>query len=141
MAAFLVVCEPVVRILLSEAFLPAVPLLWIMAPDIVAYASSNVFIAWFAGSGRPGLCSSALWLSLVVNIVASLALYPTFGLRSVAWAITAGLFARGVFLAVVFNRATGVSLRSLWLPCRSDANFLRNSLRAALSRKRWLKSA
>ena len=123
-AAFLAICEPVVRILLSEAFVPVVPLLWIMAPGIVAYAASNVLMSWFTGSGRPGIGSSALWLSLTVNITASLALYPTLGIRSVAWAITAGLFARGLFLAVMLHRTTGWSWRSLWLPRRNDASFL-----------------
>ncbi len=136
--AFLAVCEPVIRLLLSEAFVPAVPLLWIMAPGIVAYAGSNIFVAYFTGSDRPGVCSSALWLSLVVNIAICLALYPTLGVHSVAWGITAGVFARIVFLAFVFHRATGLSLPSLWLPRRRDATYLWNSLHVALSRKRRL---
>ncbi len=133
-AAFLAICEPVVRILLSEAFMPTVPLLWIMAPGVVAYAGANVFIAYFTGSDRPGICSSALWLSLTVNIAASLVLYPMLGIRSVAWAMTAGLFARGVFLAVTFHRTTGLSWRSLWLPRRGDASFLWGLVRSMLAR-------
>ncbi len=134
--AFLAICEPVIRVLLSEAFVPAVPLLWIMAPGIVAYAGSNIFVAYFTGSDRPGVCSSALWMGLVANVATCLLLYPTLGVSSVAWGITVGLAARAVFLAFMFHRATGLSLQSLWLPRRNDATYLWKSLQVALSRKR-----
>ncbi len=136
---FLAISEPVIRILLSEAFVPVVPLLWIMSPGIVAYAASNIFIAYFTGNDRPGVCSSALWLSLVVNVATCFALYPTLGIRSIAWAMTIGLIARFVFVAIVFHRATGLSLCSLWLPRRGDLVYLKNSLFVAVSGIRWLK--
>ena len=135
--AFLAVCEPVVRILLSEAFVPAVPLLWIMAPGVVAYAGSNIFMAYFTGSGRPGICSSALWLSLVVNVGGCLALYPALGIQGVAWAMAIGLVARLGFLAFVFHRATGLPLWSLWLPRGGDVTYLLTALRVAFSGIRW----
>lgn len=132
-AAFLVISEPLIRLLLSEAFVPAVPLMWIMAPGVVAYTGSNVFVAYFTGSERPGVCSSALWLSLVINITASLALYPTLGIRSVAWAMTAGMIARLVFLTVIFHRTTGLPFRSLWQPRLGDVFFLWSAGRSVLA--------
>ena len=42
-----------VRILFSDAFLPAVPLLWIMAPGVLAYACAGILGTYFKGYRLP----------------------------------------------------------------------------------------
>lgn len=138
LAVFLAVSVPLVRLLLSEAFVPAVPLMWILAPGIFARAGTNIFTAYFHGVNCPGLCSWSVWLGLSVNVLSLLILYPAFGIKGVAWAMTIGLITRAAFLIFMFRRATGMTLSAMWLPRREDFNYPRNVARNILT---WMSSA
>ena len=120
LALLLAAAEPLVRVLFSAAFLPVVPLFWIMAPGVLAHAAAGVFVAWFNGVGRPGVCSWTIWLGLAAYAAAFAVLYPTLGAPAAAWALAAGTVLRAVVLAAAFHRATGASPRGLWLPRRED---------------------
>ena len=85
---------PLVNILLSNEFIDAVPLIWIIAPGIIANGVSKIFIAYFRGINRPGVCSITIWSSLTTNAVVFVTLYPSIGLPAAAWAMTAGYFVR-----------------------------------------------
>ncbi len=126
-AALLVVLAigtPLVRFLLSAAFLPAVPLLWIMAPGILAYACMGIFLTHFKGVNRPEVCSWAVGLGVCVNLGALLLLYPALGVEAAAWAMTSGMICRCLFFAIVFRKTTRMAWLPIWLPRRSDASFL-----------------
>ncbi len=122
------ISTPLIRVLLSEAFLPAAPLMWILAPGILAYAGAGMFITYFSGVNQPGVCSCAVWLGLTANIASFLALYPALGpalgIEAAAWAMTIGLIVRSAYLGIVFHRQTGATLRSIWLPRRADFAYL-----------------
>lgn len=126
------VSTPLVKFLLSEAFLPAVPMIWIMAPGIFAYAASGIFRTYFAGVNRPEVCSWAVWLGLSANIILISALYPLLGVIGAAWALTISFILRALFLEVMFHRTTGVTLGETWLPRRSDATALYRSLHSLI---------
>ena len=85
--AVLALAEPLVQILLSKAFLAAVPLIWILAPGVLAGAASGMFFTYFQGTNRPGICSWAVWFGLTANIAALWTLYPVLGIASAAWAL------------------------------------------------------
>ena len=124
LAALLAVSAPLVRLLLSEAFLPAVPMLWILAPGILALAAANLLNAYFKGVDRPGVCSWASWCGLCANAAFCWALHPSLGMESAAWGLTIGLTVRALLLSVAFHRHTGLSLRSVWVPQRGDFAYL-----------------
>ena len=134
MLVLLALSAPLVHLLLSEAFLPVVPLLWIIAPGMLAYAVSGIFVTHFKGANRPGLCSWAVFLGLCANLSALLLLYPILGVEAAAWAMTAGMVCGCLFLSIVFHRTTQMALRAVWLPRRSDASFLWAASRSALAR-------
>ena len=123
---------PLVRVLLSEAFLPAVPLIWILAPGVLARTGVAMLRTWFNGIGRPAVCAGATWFGLCVAVAAFLILFPALGAESVAWATSIGLIFGAVFLGVRFHRATGMSVHELWLPRRGDLVHLRALVRDAL---------
>ncbi len=125
---------PVVRLLLSEAFLPVVPLLWIIAPGILALAGSGILMTHFKGVNVPAVCSWAVFLGLVANVGALLLLYPTLGIKAAAWSITIGMLCRCLLLSVMFHRTTRMAWASIWLPRRSDARFLWAEGRSLLTR-------
>ena len=116
---------PLVRLFLSEAFVPLVPYLWIMAPGVVAYAGTGLLAAWFQGADRPGVVSAATGMGVAANLGAILLLHPVLGTSGVAWAMTLDSTLRLLFAAGAFRRLTGAPLSSLWRPRRSDAAYLR----------------
>ena len=130
----LAVSQPGVRLFLSENFLPVVPLVWIMAPGIYAFAAGKIFETYFSGINRPQVCSWALWIGLIGNVSAFFALYPQWGLSGAAAAFTLGMLLRGLYLAVLFRRTSGLSLGRTWLLQPGDVAFIWTSGRVALSR-------
>lgn len=134
-AVFFTVAQPVVGVLFSEAFLPAVPLMWLMAPGIVAYAGVEVFGAWFAGVERPEAASWATGVGIAVHVAAVVVLAPPFGVAGVAAAMSLDFLARLAFVGLRFRRTTDLPLRAVWTPRRGDAAYLRSVLRSALTRR------
>ncbi len=128
LAVLLPISKPLVAVLLSAAFVPAVPMMWIMAPGVLACAAAALFVSYFKGIDRPSVCSWATWAGLSANVVACAALYPLLGMVGVAWGFTIGLGVRTTCLMATFHRATGVSWRTLWTPARGDLVWLRGTL-------------
>ena len=129
-----VAADPLVRILLSEAFLPVVPLLWILAPGVLLYGASKILMAYFRGQNEPAICSWVVWVGLSVNVVMLLVLYPVLGFVAAAWAMSAGFAVRSIVLAVAFRRRSGQSFGSTWLPRSDDVSLLWSSGRQMLGR-------
>ena len=116
---------PFTRILLSDSFLPVVPLTWIIGLGFVVYSGADIFMAYFRGVNRPGVCSWAMWIGLCVNVVLFFPLYAAFGLTGMAWAMTIGLVCRSAQLVWMFRRASGMSFKTILLPCSGDVAHLR----------------
>ena len=129
--AMLPISTPLVRILFSDAFLPAVPLLWIIAPGVLAYACAGILGTYFKGIDRPGICSWAVSLGLAVHLIAIPVLYPALGVSAAAWGLTLGMICRLVVLAAAFARATRMRWFSIWLPRLGDAASFWRTFRAA----------
>ncbi|MCY4431834.1 MAG: polysaccharide biosynthesis C-terminal domain-containing protein [Rhodospirillales bacterium] len=129
----LAISTPFVQALLSEAFLPIVPLLWIMAPGTFALCGALVLMAYFQSVNRPGVCSWATATGFGIHIASLVILYPFLGLEAAAWAVTIAFISRSAFLVFMYRRTTRRPLRSLWLPQRGDAERLRDLAR----RVRW----
>ncbi len=129
---FAAVSPPVIRVLLSDAFLPAGPLIWIMAPGVIATATSGILTVYLRGTDRPQLCSWSVWIGLAVNAALLVMLYPALGVRAAAFAFTAAALCRNLFLDVAYRRAARASWRSLWIPRPDDVGFLRSALVSAL---------
>ena len=132
--AVLAISTPLVRILFSEAFLPAVPLLWIMASGVLAYACAGILGTYFKGIGRPGICSWAVSVGLAANLIAIPVLYPVVGVSAAAWGLTLGMICRLVLLAAAFARSTRMRWLSIWLPRPGDAVSFWQASRAVLGR-------
>lgn len=114
------VSVPLVRILLSDAFLPSATLIWILAPGILVYSAARIFLAYFRGVNRPGVCSWAVWVGLSVNLGSLALLYPMIGLPAAAWSMTIGFFCRSVILVIAFRRISTVRFAETWTPRRED---------------------
>ena len=112
---------PFTRVLLSEAFLPAVRLMWIMAPGILVYSGASVLMAYFRGIGRPTVCSWVVWAGLIGNLSTAVLLYSQVGVEAAAWGMTVGRVCRATILVVVFARWAHMSPTCVWLLRPGDA--------------------
>lgn len=135
LALALALAAPLVRLLFSDAFLPATPLMWILAPGMLAYAAASLFATYFNSVNQPEVCSWTAWLGLSANAAALLWLHPVLGMESAAWALSAGLAVRASLLAFMFHRRTGIGLSPVWLPQRGDLAQLLAMLRPLLRRR------
>ena len=140
--AFLAISNTFVPIVFSEAFLPVVPLIWIMAPGILASAGTGVFLEYFRGVNRPEICSWAMWIGMCGNVFCFFILYPELGVKGAALAMTVGRIIRSAYLSIMFHRMARLGLISTWMPQRGDVAHLLasgQSIIKRLPRKRFTK--
>jgi O-antigen/teichoic acid export membrane protein len=128
-ACIVIAGVPLVTILLSPKFLAAVPLIWILAPGVVLYGGSQILMAFFRGTGRPGTCSVVIWVGLIVNLIALLVLYPLIGLPGAACATTLSYASRVVVLFIRYRQATGQRARDVLRFRRSDVDVILQMIR------------
>ncbi len=127
----LLASTPLIRILFSSAFLAAVPLLWLLAPGILANACCGIFVTYFKAVNAPLLCSRSLWLGWCVELGALVALFPVVGIAAAPLSVTLGGVCSLFILGSAFRRRTALSWRDILLPRRDDAAFLRSAASAA----------
>ena len=125
--AALFVGTPLIPFLLSRSFESAIPMFWIIAPGIVAFASGDILLAHFKAINRPDICSWSVVLGMCVNIAFALTFYSLLGIEAAAFALTVGMFSRLLFLTIAFvrmKREVGEDNVPIWFPRRSDFDFL-----------------
>ena len=115
-----IVSVPLVDILLSPQFLPAVPLIWILVPGIFALGWSTILMGYFRATNRPGLISWCIWTGLVVSATLLVVLYPHMGVSAAAWALTLGFAVRAVALIVCYHRISGAGVVETFRPQYDD---------------------
>jgi len=115
-----VFAKPIVAMLFSPKFLPAVPLIWILVPGVIVRASTKVLVHYMSATDRPGIFSISAITSAGVNFILLLVLLPTMGLDGAAWAMSIAYLCGGLVLLVAFRIYSGLSLRRSWLPQRAD---------------------
>jgi O-antigen/teichoic acid export membrane protein len=135
MSLLLVFSTPLVRVVLSPKFLPAVPLIWILAPGIIVHSCSKVLVSYFRGVNRPGVCSVAIWFGLVGNVVLLLSFYPVIGIYAAAWAMTAGYLIRFVIFLYYYKKSSLKSLQDLLFLSANDFHELKKLVSNKLTMK------
>lgn len=136
LAVWVMISTPVIRLLLSEAFLPSVTITWIVGFGFVVYSGADVFMTYFRGVNRPGVCSWAVWIGLCVNAMSFFPLYASFGLVGMAWAMALGLVCRSVYLTWMFKRTSGMAWKAVLVPGRGDVANFRYAGQVTLGRMR-----
>jgi O-antigen/teichoic acid export membrane protein len=120
----------------GDAFDDAVlPFLWLL-PGTVALAGTKILAAYVFSRGRPLINAQIAFVTLVITVVADLALIPPF---EVAGAAAASSLAYGCSLAlsaVAYRRVSGGSISSVLLPRSSDVPYYVDGLRSLLGRLR-----
>jgi O-antigen/teichoic acid export membrane protein len=124
--------RPIVTVFLSREFLPALPLIWIIAPGMLLRAASKVLMPYFMGTGRPAVCSWSVAVGTIINIGALISLLPLVGLPGAAWAMTLGYLGSSLVLAAAFLKTTGLGAAESWRVRRGDLALLRETAGRAM---------
>ena len=133
---FLIFAVPLMRLLLSEQFLPLVPLLRIIAVGVVTYAGAVILNAYFRATNRPGTCSWAIGIGLASTFLSVPLLYPVVGIYASAWGMTIGFVTRSAFLSVAYYRMSHTHPAISCLYRRGDFNQIRAFTKSAIYRAR-----
>lgn len=109
-----------VPLLFGEAFSESVaPLLWLL-PGTVALSGSKILAGYIFSQGRPGLNSLITIGSLVVTIVADVALIPAFGVSGAAIASTLAYFTHFALALAAYRSLSGGSIGDAVFVRRED---------------------
>jgi len=126
-----VFAKPIVMVLFSSAFLPAVPLIRIMAVGVFVRCSCKVFEPFLLGTDHPGTLSFSVTVGIIFNFIILILLLPMMGLIGAAVAVSAGYFVSSAFLASAFIRFSGLTLVETCHFRMSDWMLMRNLFQKA----------
>lgn len=103
--------------LLGPAYQPALPVLAMLLPGIVAYGAASALSAWFTNhAGRPWVPAMLATLSLAINVAVSVIAIPHLGMIGAALATTVSYMVAVAAGMGWFARASGTPVRLLLRP-------------------------
>lgn len=126
--------EFVFRVLLSEAFLPSVPLFKVLVLGFAFRAFGKTYEPYLIGTDRPGRVSIAVAVGVAVNVVLLFVLMPRFGLIGAAWSLVGNYASSTLIIVGTFLTASGVGLGECLVPVRDDLRLGRTIVDRALRR-------
>ena len=115
-----VFADPIVALLFSPAFVPAVPIIRIVSVGVLVRCACKMFEPYLLGINRPGAASLAVAVGAAVNWGLLSILLPMAGLVGAGAALTGSYFVSSAILTHYFLRTSGMSLGELCRPHRSD---------------------
>jgi O-antigen/teichoic acid export membrane protein len=121
LAALSVVAIPLVL----PTYARSVPPILILLPGVVALSASKVLSGYLSGIGRPGPISAVASMTLVLNIVANLALIPILGPVGAAISSLVSYSVNGGLMVKLGARQAGVGVRAMIVPRLADLARLR----------------
>jgi O-antigen/teichoic acid export membrane protein len=115
--------RPIVTLLFSPAFAPAIPLVRIVAVGILIRCASKAFVPFLLNTNHPGIASMSVAAGMATNLVLLWLLLPVMGLAGAAWAMTLGYVVSSFILLQGFIRISGMAFQDVarfrksdWLP-------------------------
>jgi len=114
------VAWPLIYVLFGSAFLPAVPLLWLLLPGISSLSLGRLLSADLNGRGLPGSVARVNVAMALVNIGLNLWWIPIWGAAGSAAATSISYSAAVVLLGRRYVRASGVRWRELFVLTRAE---------------------
>ena len=124
--------RPLIRILFSDRFLPAVVPLFVLLPGIVMISIAKVITSDLIARGYPRANMWAGSVGFVSNVILNVILIPRIGLVGAALSSTVSYTLYAVVILIFFLRITGVRISSLVVPTAADIRLLRDRARGYL---------
>jgi len=124
--------RPLIRILFSDRFLPAVVPLFVLLPGIVMISIAKVINSDLTARGYPRANMWAGSVGFVSNVILNVILIPRIGLVGAALSSTVSYTLSAVVILIFFLRITGVRISSLVVPTGADIRLLWDRSRSYL---------
>jgi len=121
-----VLAQPIVSIIFSPAFLPAVPFIRILAVGLIVRCMCKVLVPYLIGIDHPGHASFAVIAGVATNLGVIWLLLPRVGVIGAPWGMTVGYFVSSAILLASFRHYSGLNLKQLFSFRRTDWAELEN---------------
>jgi O-antigen/teichoic acid export membrane protein len=118
--SIVVFATPMVRLLFSPSFLPAVPLVQILAVGTFVRCICKVFTPYLQGRNHPGVESLGVVLGVTVNILVLWLLLPVIGLPAAALGMTLSYITSSIVVTLGFMRYSNLGSRRIFRLTQSD---------------------
>ena len=123
-----------IRLVVGEAFLPAVvPLRWLL-PGILFGALEKVLAGDLVGRGRPDVTMISAVLALAVNLGVNFTILPSVGIVGASIASSLAYAAAALLTVHRFLKITGTTWKSVSMLRHSDITYVVQLLRSASGR-------
>ncbi len=120
LAGLVVFAPPLVRIVFSPEFLPAVSFIRILAIGLIVRCLSKVMVAYLMGTDRPGIDALAVSAGVVANLAALWYLLPRFGVIGAPWGLTVSYLVSSAIILTSFRRLSGLTWGEILIFRKSD---------------------
>lgn len=114
------VAQPIIELLYSKEFAPAVPALRILVPGVALLSVGKILSSDLSGRNRRLGPSLIIVLAFLVNLTFNLLWIPRYGIEGAAWASTLSYGLQTVGLTLLFWKVSGVPPQRLLIPQKSD---------------------
>jgi O-antigen/teichoic acid export membrane protein len=134
-ALVLALAAPViVPLAFGEAYEDSIEPLWLLLPGTVLLCGSKVLTSYIFSQGRPLVNTGITVISLVVTLVANLALVPWLDVNGAAIASSLAYAAHFAAALIAYGWISGRSPLRALLPDRGDADLYRDAWRSFTAR-------
>jgi O-antigen/teichoic acid export membrane protein len=131
--ALAVIAPVLVPLAFGSEFDDSVRPLWLLLPGTVALCGSKVLTSYIFSKGRPLVNTGVTTASLVVTVIADLALIPWLGVNGAAIASSLAYTAHFAAALFAYGRISGRSPFVALIPGREDVQFYRDTIRKMLA--------
>jgi O-antigen/teichoic acid export membrane protein len=139
--AILLLGRPIVRLLYSDRFLPAVVPLFLLLPGIFMISLSKILQSDLTARGYPRANMWAGLAAVVSNVILNVILIPRIGINGAAIASTVSYSLYALVIVIYFMRVTGVKFAAIVAPKAEDVRYLVVNVKRELSRVRGIKKS
>ena len=126
--------QEIYGLVLSKDFTEVKPVIFALAPGVVALVANNIFSHYFSGTGRPKVNLWSNAVGFVFTIVLAFLLIPVFGIVGASITASASYISTVLYQYFIFKHETGTQLRE-WLPVKKDASDLLILIKALREKK------
>jgi O-antigen/teichoic acid export membrane protein len=104
----------------EEAATPAVPVLYLLLPGILAFSALKTVWQDLCGRGRPLLASISMFAAVAIDVALNLVITPRMGIKGAAISASVAYFCATVLIFSIYRRVTGVGFRVMLIPVSKD---------------------
>jgi O-antigen/teichoic acid export membrane protein len=126
--------RPIVRLLFSNRFLPAVTPLFLLLPGIFMISLSKILTSDLTARGYPRANMWAGLVAVVSNVILNVILIPRMAISGAAIASTVSYSLYAGVVVIYFMRVTRVKLATIVVPRAEDVRYLTSTIFREISR-------